>query len=167
VGDITTWCVLARWLGDLLHGGTRGPGFDPRGQRGYLFCNTWSRDPPGLVAGPVLRASCGTHQSGRPGAWDLPVRSARRMGPACQVGPARGTRVSGQTDTWDPRVRSDRWNLSVWRMGPTLHVRKMGPTLHIRKIDTWILHIGVNIHKGDTLVKPLRWQSNHFKYILN
>jgi hypothetical protein len=94
VGGINTKGVLARWLGDLLHGGTGGPGFDPRGQRVYLFCNTWSRDPlSGLVAGPA-RAGRGTRCQG----WlrDPPVRSARRVGPASQVGQARGTHQSGR-----------------------------------------------------------------------
>jgi hypothetical protein len=48
----------------------------------------WSRDPPSPPAGPA----------GQP--FD------RRVGTACQVGPMRGTRVSGRTDVWDPRVRS-------------------------------------------------------------
>jgi hypothetical protein len=117
VGSINTKGVLARWFGDQLHGGTGGPGFDPRVQRVYLFCNTWSWDPPGLVAGPVVRAgrvgpasqvgwSRGTRQSGRPGAWDPLVRSARRVGPASQV-------------AWDPRVRSDRYVGPVCQVGLT------------------------------------------------
>jgi hypothetical protein len=78
----------------------------------------WLRDPlSGLVAGPVVRAgrvgpasqvgqARGTRQSGRPGAWDPPVRSARRVGPASQV-------------AWDPRVRSDRHVGPVCQVGLT------------------------------------------------
>jgi hypothetical protein len=113
-----------------------------------------------------------------------PTRGTRVSG---RVGPTCGTRVSGRTDAWDPRVRSDRHVGPVCQVGPTRGPacqvgltkfkcmtdgsytprKKMSPILHIRKINTWILHIGVNIHVDDTLAKLMRWQSNHFKYILN
>jgi hypothetical protein len=152
---------------------------------------------PACQSGPArqVRPPVGPACQVRP--WDPRVRSDRRVGPACQVGPTRGTRVSGrtdrgtrvsgrtargtrvlgQTDAWDPRVKWDR------RVGPVCQVglmkfkcmtdgsytprKKNGSYTSHKKNDTWILHIGVNIHIDDTLAKPLRWQSNHFKYMLN
>jgi hypothetical protein len=110
--------------------GWRDPYFDPQLRAGLNIL------PP--LPNPVG----GTHVSGPTDAWDPCVRPDRRVGPMCQagltrgtcvlgpsargtrvsgppvgparqVGPMRGARVSGQTDSWDPRVRWDRRNSSV------------------------------------------------------
>jgi hypothetical protein len=144
-----------------------GPAWDPRVRRDSRVRSD-RRVGPTCQVGPT----CGTHVSGWSDTWDPRIRSDRRVGPACQVGPV-----------WDPRVRRDSRVRSDRRVGPTCQVgltkfkcmtdgsytprKKMSPILHIRKINTWILHIGVNIHVDDTLAKLMRWQSNHFKYILN
>jgi hypothetical protein len=103
---------------------------------------------PSICAGVIILPSLpsqlgGIHVSGRTDAWDPhfssdrtrvsggPARGARlsgQTGPACQVGPTRGTCVSGWTDVWDPCVRLDQ-------VRPTRGTCVSGQT------DAWDLHV--------------------------